>query len=281
MITNLTLDEWKLVISGLGLLALLLVLLWPREANGTALRISWLILPAVLLGLPAASATVVFTRQAEASALAEGERLKETNLQLLSKANDLQVQVVALKAQVETLNQSASDERKVAAEKAAELKGALEQALIDLSASYNVRDGLIDIQLKEEAVQFRFDSSEIECNSKDNLSRIVGKLSHDLEGIETVTVVGHTDATGEREHPEHNVKLSEARAAAVAKYLVSSGIPQNLFRTEGRSARQPFGVDHELTSLDDILKANQTKEQMARNRRVQFLIQLKQDARRR
>jgi outer membrane protein OmpA-like peptidoglycan-associated protein len=78
-----------------------------------------------------------------------------------------------------------------------------------------------------------------------------------LKGAPMVTKVrveGHTDSDG---IPAENQKLSEARAAAVVKWLVDHGIEANRFVTAGCAARDP-------------LFKNDTPEHKARNRRTEF-----------
>lgn len=71
-----------------------------------------------------------------------------------------------------------------------------------------------------------------------------------------VEVSGHTDSTGS---PEHNVELSQERAAAVKAFLVEAGVDENRIQTRGAGADEPIDT-------------NNTKEGRARNRRIEFRI---------
>ncbi|MCL2282890.1 MAG: OmpA family protein [Fibromonadales bacterium] len=70
----------------------------------------------------------------------------------------------------------------------------------------------------------------------------------------TFRVVGHTDDQGKR---ETNQKLSEARAKAVADFLISRGISASRLDFEGRGPDQPVA-------------SNKTAAGRAKNRRIEF-----------
>ncbi|HEY8934915.1 MAG TPA: OmpA family protein [Cyclobacteriaceae bacterium] len=71
-----------------------------------------------------------------------------------------------------------------------------------------------------------------------------------------IEIGGHTDNVGK---PASNQKLSEARAAAVAKYIVSKGLLQQNIVSKGYGSSKPVAE-------------NTTKEGKAQNRRVEFTI---------
>ncbi|HVE88193.1 MAG TPA: OmpA family protein [Burkholderiaceae bacterium] len=72
----------------------------------------------------------------------------------------------------------------------------------------------------------------------------------------TVTIVGHTDATGSA---STNEPLSLQRADATRDYLVSRGIASNRFQIDGRGSREPVA-------------SNDTEAGRARNRRVEIFL---------
>lgn len=82
--------------------------------------------------------------------------------------------------------------------------------------------------------------------------------------IGTITVVGHTDSVPlQTSNPlSSNQRLSEARAATIAKLLVASGVPPDRIRAEGRAATEPVAP-------------NDSKQGRALNRRVEILIEKK------
>ncbi|HVG03777.1 MAG TPA: OmpA family protein [Burkholderiaceae bacterium] len=72
----------------------------------------------------------------------------------------------------------------------------------------------------------------------------------------TVTIIGHTDATGSA---ATNEPLSLQRADATRDYLVSRGIAPNRFQIDGRGSREPVA-------------SNDTEAGRARNRRVEIFL---------
>jgi OOP family OmpA-OmpF porin len=67
-------------------------------------------------------------------------------------------------------------------------------------------------------------------------------------------VAGYTDNTGSR---AHNMRLSQQRAEAVVKYLVSRGVPAGMLQAKG------YGPDFPIDT-------NATKAGQANNRRVEL-----------
>ena len=80
------------------------------------------------------------------------------------------------------------------------------------------------------------------------------KLHADLGRI---TVEGHTDNKGKR---EVNVKLSQARAEAVKKFVVDKGVPADRITAKG------FGPDKPADT-------NETEKGRENNRRVEFVVE--------
>ena len=71
-----------------------------------------------------------------------------------------------------------------------------------------------------------------------------------------IEIQGHTDNTGEA---EANVKLSEARAAAVVTYLTARGVAADRITAKGYGAEKPVA-------------SNDTAEGQAKNRRIDFQV---------
>ncbi|HZJ53140.1 MAG TPA: OmpA family protein [Myxococcaceae bacterium] len=79
-----------------------------------------------------------------------------------------------------------------------------------------------------------------------------------LKGTQrTILVEGHTDSTGK---PETNMKLSQARAETVRKYLIDGGIPAAQIRAEGAGQDRPVAD-------------NKTSAGRAKNRRVEVILE--------
>lgn len=106
-----------------------------------------------------------------------------------------------------------------------------------------------------ESIRFEHGSADISSASTDLLDS-VAKIMRETQSISKLTIVGHTDATGD---PAANPPLSQSRAAAVKKYLESKGVDPNRLDTKGYGASQPVDT-------------NDTDEGRAKNRRVEFRI---------
>jgi outer membrane protein OmpA-like peptidoglycan-associated protein len=102
-------------------------------------------------------------------------------------------------------------------------------------------------------VFFESDKSELLPASFAELDELTAYLKKNSSNIE---ITGYTDNTGTQ---EKNLSLSEARAKAVADYLVSKGIKENRVKYKG------FGSANPVTT-------NDTESGKAKNRRVEFKI---------
>ncbi|GAB6049953.1 OmpA family protein [Hydrogenophilus islandicus] len=81
---------------------------------------------------------------------------------------------------------------------------------------------------------FDFDKATLRPEGK----RTLDELAQKIKGInvEVILAVGHADRIGS---DAYNQKLSERRAEAVKKYLVSKGVPANRIYTEGKGEKMP------------------------------------------
>jgi outer membrane protein OmpA-like peptidoglycan-associated protein len=174
-------------------------------------------------------------------------------------------------AKLATLERSATEQRRMDAERSASLEADLKKAMEDIGAMFNERNGVIELVLKDAVVHFDTDKSTLQCDSKERLSRVVGAISRVLDAVDSITIVGHTDLRGT---PDHNKTLSKQRADAVLQYLADSGIPRKRMAGVGKSYLQPFGYDA-AQSMTVIKKANDGEKAMSENRRVQLLIRRK------
>lgn len=101
---------------------------------------------------------------------------------------------------------------------------------------------------------FATDESVVLPAQVESIRRISGRLL--AVGIRRAAVEGHADGTGTA---EHNQRLSERRAAAVAEVLVASGFARTAVSTLGLGDRFP-------------VESNSTVEGRRENRRVVILI---------
>ena len=97
---------------------------------------------------------------------------------------------------------------------------------------------------------FDFDQSRLKPAGEEKLKAIAQRLA--TMDLEVVVATGHTDWTGSG---AYNQSLSERRAGAVKRYLVTQGLPERRIFTEGKGEREPVAT-------------NQSREGRAKNRRV-------------
>lgn len=107
----------------------------------------------------------------------------------------------------------------------------------------------------KEQIHFETDSATIKGDSSGILTELADALARN-PGIKKVEIQGHTDNTGSA---EHNMDLSQRRAAAVREWLVAHGVDGGRLEAKGYGQTRP-------------LAPNVTERNRARNRRVQFQI---------
>jgi outer membrane protein OmpA-like peptidoglycan-associated protein len=112
-----------------------------------------------------------------------------------------------------------------------------------------------ELKLKRQ-VHFLFDSAEIQPDSQAILEEIAEALRSHAELL-SIEIQGHTDDLGT---PDHNLRLSEARAIAVRDALVMLGVEGNRLTARGYGKEKP-------------LVRNTTAEGRTKNRRVQLMLQ--------
>lgn len=103
-------------------------------------------------------------------------------------------------------------------------------------------------------VLFELNSYEIKKETFPELDRIALFFLRNREVHAEIS--GHTDNTGTE---VYNLRLSQRRAAEVARYFVEQGIDERRLLSEGLGSSLP-------------LVPNDTDENRARNRRVEILI---------
>jgi outer membrane protein OmpA-like peptidoglycan-associated protein len=103
-------------------------------------------------------------------------------------------------------------------------------------------------------ITFETNSAKITKESRPTLDETVAVLKANPKY--DVTIEGHTDDRGSR---EHNLELSQKRAEAVADYLVKNGISRDRVHTKGVGPDKPVAD-------------NATAEGRAQNRRIEFKL---------
>ena len=149
-----------------------------------------------------------------------------------SAAND-----AAARAEAERAAREAEEARKRLA-KFADVKEDERGTIITLAGGIPFKTGKADLQ------QVAIDRLKI--------------VAEALKGTQrTILVEGHTDSTGK---PETNMKLSQARADTVRKYLIDGGIPEGQIRATGAGQDRPVAD-------------NKTSAGRAKNRRVEVILE--------
>jgi outer membrane protein OmpA-like peptidoglycan-associated protein len=103
-------------------------------------------------------------------------------------------------------------------------------------------------------VTFDTDQSAVKPEFYDTLNSVALVLREFNKTL--IDVTGHTDSTGT---PQHNQRLSEARAGSVADYLVAQGNNPQRFQVLGMGQNDPIA-------------SNATPEGRSQNRRVEIKI---------
>lgn len=114
---------------------------------------------------------------------------------------------------------------------------------------------------------FAFDRAavaDITDDGRAQLDALAANLLAHRERIATIRIAGYTDRLGS---DDHNDELSGRRAYAVMDYLVSKGLPSELFQAEGLGKADPVKV------CDDTARAALI-ECLAPNRRVVVQVSL-------
>lgn len=130
---------------------------------------------------------------------------------------------------------------------AEEIKNSIPNAKVE-----RVGEGII-VEFSDK-ILFGFDKSELSDGSKGNLDKLVVVLGKYPDT--NIEIQGHTDNVGS---DAYNLDLSNRRAAAVSSYIVSRGVSSGRISTRGYGESAPK-------------YANDTENNRAQNRRVEFLI---------
>jgi outer membrane protein OmpA-like peptidoglycan-associated protein len=110
------------------------------------------------------------------------------------------------------------------------------------------------LQKAMQGIEFETNKSNIKPKSFPLMDKIAKIFIENSNYI--IEVQGHTDNVGTA---EYNLKLSDARANSVMKYLVEHGVPAERMTAHGYGLTQPIAD-------------NKTKAGRQKNRRVEFKI---------
>jgi len=138
-----------------------------------------------------------------------------------------------------------------------ELRGQISQIFDQLKGHderiTNAEKNIIELTLSDDTL-FKTNSAVLSETASVQLKKII-KVLDDHPGV-YLQVAGYTDNTGSE---EHNIKLSKARADAVAQAIIGSGFPADHITTVGHGESQPIA-------------SNNSEEGRGLNRRVTISI---------
>ncbi|MDN3607555.1 OmpA family protein [Kaistella yonginensis] len=117
----------------------------------------------------------------------------------------------------------------------------------------------IRVTMKENMVNFGFDSSNLTETAKANLDKLAQVLTNNPDT--NINIYGHTDSKGA---DSYNLSLSERRAGAVKSYLMAKGVSSSRMLAMGMGENEPIA-------------SNDTDAGRAQNRRVEFAITANED----
>ncbi|MEM9436156.1 MAG: OmpA family protein [Pseudomonadota bacterium] len=118
-----------------------------------------------------------------------------------------------------------------------------------------IRDGNNLIVRMPQDVLFALNSAELRPDLQGDIRSLASNLQRFPES--TVTVIGHTDNTGEA---SFNQNLSQRRAQSVASILLGQGVSSSRIRAFGRGENEPIAT-------------NLTPEGRQLNRRVDIIVE--------
>ena len=171
-----------------------------------------------------------------------------------AKIGEVQKQVEATQMDVANLKKSDA----MQAEQIAKLSDTSKEALARAQEAGKLAQGkfLFETTLTDEAVKFGFNLADLSTEAKAALDAFAARVKSENKNV-YVEVQGHTDTDGDE---EYNLKLGQARAENVMRYLsLSGGLPLH------RMSVVSYG---EYKSIAD----NNTGKGRAENRRVTLVV---------
>lgn len=140
---------------------------------------------------------------------------------------------------------------------AAQAQGTANEALQRANAAHKLAEGkfLYEVALSDDAVKFPHDQDKLSPEAEARVSELAQKLKAENRNV-YLEIQGYTDASGDE---KYNLKLGEARAEAVRRYLSKQGIALN------RMATISYGEA-------DPIASNATAQGRAQNRRVVIVV---------
>jgi len=200
--------------------------------------VSWVSGGALLLG--------IFWVSGCASKQYVSEEVSKSSATSEKRINEVETQVEATQTKVKE-----HDSR------IAELDKTTREALERAQAAGKLAEGkfVYSLVLSDDAVKFPVNKTELSQEAEDKLKDFAERLKSENKNV-YLEIQGHTDSTGAK---DYNMKLGEARADAVRRFLNKQGIALN------RMSTISYGQDEPVDS-------NKTKDGRAKNRRVVVVV---------
>ncbi|HEY3202250.1 MAG TPA: OmpA family protein [Thermoanaerobaculia bacterium] len=175
-----------------------------------------------------------------------GEEVAKSSAASEKRINDVESQVEATQTKVKAHDT-----------KLAELDNATRQALERAQQAGKLAEGkfVFSLVLSDDATKFPVNRHQLSQEAKDQLDAFAERLKSENKNV-FLEIQGHTDATGP---DDYNLKLGEARAEAVRRYLNKQGVALNRMSTISYGKAEP-------------VESNKTREGRSKNRRVVVIV---------
>ncbi len=175
-----------------------------------------------------------------------GEEVAKSSAATEKRINDVESQVEATQTKVKQHDV-----------KLTELDNATRQALERAQQAGKLAEGkfVYSLVLSDDAAKFPVNQHELSTEAQEQLNAFAERLKGENKNV-YLEIQGHTDATGS---DAYNLKLGEARAEAVRRYLNKQGVALNRMSTISYGKSEP-------------VESNKTKEGRAKNRRVVVIV---------
>lgn len=141
--------------------------------------------------------------------------------------------------------------------KLTELDNATRQALERAQQAGKLAEGkfVYSLVLSDDAAKFPVNQHELSTEAQDQLNAFAERLKAENKNV-YLEIQGHTDGTGS---DAYNLKLGEARAEAVRRYLNKQGVALNRMSTISYGKSEP-------------VESNKTRDGRSKNRRVVVIV---------
>jgi OOP family OmpA-OmpF porin len=112
---------------------------------------------------------------------------------------------------------------------------------------------------------FAFGQAILDPSALWHLNKLAGSIKQ-IDTLEEVVLIGHTDRLRSDGHPERNQVLSEQRAESIRQYLIGKGIAAEQIHASGAGSTQPLVECSARMSKEKLVECLQP------NRRVEVIL---------